>query len=633
MKGFTRRARTCAAVAGLAVLATTATANAQTRPEKVGDGIPTGQMSTQMFNYGGYIGTGTNTGTANPITSVAPTSKGVQCLTSVQPNPRATPPIVGDPADQLAECYRNRLEALFAFLQKKGVTSIELFSHAGYPAETDVEGLKAYRALLEKYGLHAAGQHGTHQATVNQAWKNRVAAAKILGADALGSGSFGSPGVNTYANTLQTAQNLDTIGKYSVEQGVGPVYVHNHTGEFDTKYMDNGELKSAWQIIVERTDPRYVFMELDVFWSQDAHNSTTGEASAALINKYPNRIKMLHIKDGTGVTGQVSDTNTRTGQPIATGTGEIDFRPIFAAAKNRVQYYHHEHDGGTITDANTSFTNLKGVGSASVATLMGYPAGSAAVDAGGAAAGNTFPVRVENTGDKPLAITTASIVGDNAGDFTIVNNGCLNQTLAAGALADGSTPAVARGTCTVTVGYGATNIAKSSVAYLQLNSNADDATEKVLLTGSTTNTFNTPVPVGGTVAATLALNLGTAPTFGAFVPGVARNYDISLPVKVLSTAGDAKLTVSDADPVNPGKLVNGAFALAQPLQVSGNNTANPTIAYKSIATPADVLTYAGPTAGTEDVTLNLRQSIGANDPLRTGSYAKTLTFTLSTTTP
>ena len=33
------------------------------------------------------------------------------------------------------------------------------------------------------------------------------------------------------------------------------------------------------------------------------------------------------------------------------------------------------------------------------------------------------------------------------------------------------------------------------------------------------------------------------------------------------------------------------------------------------------------------VTITFRQPIGANDPLRTGTYSKTLTFTLSTTTP
>ena len=33
------------------------------------------------------------------------------------------------------------------------------------------------------------------------------------------------------------------------------------------------------------------------------------------------------------------------------------------------------------------------------------------------------------------------------------------------------------------------------------------------------------------------------------------------------------------------------------------------------------------------MTVDFSQSIGANEALRTGSYAKTLTFTLSTTNP
>ena len=35
----------------------------------------------------------------------------------------------------------------------------------------------------------------------------------------------------------------------------------------------------------------------------------------------------------------------------------------------------------------------------------------------------------------------------------------------------------------------------------------------------------------------------------------------------------------------------------------------------------------------DPVTITFRQHIGATQPLRTGSYSKTLTFTLSTTTP
>jgi hypothetical protein len=35
----------------------------------------------------------------------------------------------------------------------------------------------------------------------------------------------------------------------------------------------------------------------------------------------------------------------------------------------------------------------------------------------------------------------------------------------------------------------------------------------------------------------------------------------------------------------------------------------------------------------DPVTIALSQTIGANEPLRTGTYAKTVTFTLSATAP
>ncbi len=43
-------------------------------------------------------------------------------------------------------------------------------------------------------------------------------------------------------------------------------------------------------------------------------------------------------------------------------------------------------------------------------------------------------------------------------------------------------------------------------------------------------------------------------------------------------------------------------------------------------------TYAAPVSN-DVVPIEFKQSIGANEPLRTGVYAKTLTFTLSTTNP
>ena len=141
--------------------------------------------------------------------------------------------------------------------------------------------------------------------------------------------------------------------------------------------------------------------------------------------------------------------------------------------------------------------------------------------------------------------------------------------------------------------------------------------------------------VDGNVPATLALTLGSAPSFGAFTPGVARTYTATSSANVISTAGDATLSVSDPSSTATGRLVNGAFALTTPLQAAATSPLGAGVALANVggsSAPANLLTYSGPVSN-DAVTLNFSQAIGANEALRTGSYSKTLTFTLSTTTP
>ena len=122
-------------------------------------------------------------------------------------------------------------------------------------------------------------------------------------------------------------------------------------------------------------------------------------------------------------------------------------------------------------------------------------------------------------------------------------------------------------------------------------------------------------PVGGTVPATLALTLGAPATFGAFTPGVAQGLHGQ-------HDGDRDLDRRrrDAHRRRPartatGHLVNGAFSLPQPLQGLGD----------------------GQDVDRPDLQRRRHDHVHsrstANDALRTGTYAKTLTFTLSTTNP
>ena len=95
------------------------------------------------------------------------------------------------------------------------------------------------------------------------------------------------------------------------------------------------------------------------------------------------------------------------------------------------------------------------------------------------------------------------------------------------------------------------------------------------------------------------------------------------------------MSVSDPSSVATGRLVNGGVLAAQPVRAKAASAAGTGGAFAPVggsASPTSLLTYAGPVSN-DAVTVSFEQAIGANDALRTGSYSKTLTFTLSTTTP
>jgi hypothetical protein len=139
--------------------------------------------------------------------------------------------------------------------------------------------------------------------------------------------------------------------------------------------------------------------------------------------------------------------------------------------------------------------------------------------------------------------------------------------------------------------------------------------------------------VGGSVPATLSLVLGAPASFGGFTPGLAHTYTATTTATVVSTAGDGALSVSDPDTAHPGHLVNGAFALPSPLKASATSPRGTAAAGGTVSgSPLTLLTYSGPVSQ-DAAAVTFSQDIGSGDPLRTGTYAKTLTFTLSTTQP
>jgi sugar phosphate isomerase/epimerase len=83
-------------------------------------------------------------------------------------------------------------------------------------------------------------------------------------------------------------------------------------------------------ILMKETDPRLVSYEMDLFWAVSG-----GADPIALLERYPGRFKMFHVKDG------VAPYTDKTQADV--GTGSIDFKPIFARGKG-IEHYFVESD-------------------------------------------------------------------------------------------------------------------------------------------------------------------------------------------------------------------------------------------------------------------------------------------------
>lgn len=97
---------------------------------------------------------------------------------------------------------------------------------------------------------------------------------------------------------LQTyCEYFNEIGKRAEKAGIKFGY-HNHAFEFE-KVEDKVVM---FDYMIENTDPRYVFFQLDVYWAVIGKRSPVD-----IFKKYPKRFDLLHIKDEKelGASGMV----------------------------------------------------------------------------------------------------------------------------------------------------------------------------------------------------------------------------------------------------------------------------------------------------------------------------------------
>ena len=129
------------------------------------------------------------------------------------------------------------------------------------------------------------------------------------------------------------AEQFNTMGQKVADAGMRFGY-HNHTMEFA---QQDGVV--PFEELIRLTDPRLVTFEMDCGWVM-----VGGGDPVSYLRRYPTRISMLHVKDFKHTDKPASVVDPPP--PAELGRGTLDYRPIFAAAKQaNIKHYFVEQEG------------------------------------------------------------------------------------------------------------------------------------------------------------------------------------------------------------------------------------------------------------------------------------------------
>jgi len=218
-------------------------------------------------------------------------------------------------------------------IKANGFTDIEFSNLFGKTAAE-------LRALIDERGLKCSSFGVSYEDFIN---KTALVAqnAKALGADYVRVAGIPHKGVFTPEEAQQAIDDFNKTGKLLKEQyGLSFVY-HNHGFEFEP--YKTGTL---FDRLVEQTDPKYVSFELDILWA-----FFPGQDPAKLLDKYPGRFKLMHLKDlKKGIKGNLSG-GTSGDNDVALGAGQMDIPAILKAAKKAgIQHYYIEDESNNVME-------------------------------------------------------------------------------------------------------------------------------------------------------------------------------------------------------------------------------------------------------------------------------------------
>jgi sugar phosphate isomerase/epimerase len=260
-----------------------------------------------------------------------------------------------------------------------GIGFREIETYGPYPFSTDLA-KKYWNSVTPQLGFDGSGYFGHSQAEIINIMKSHgfnvpsmhtdidtlqknmgtlADAANKIGAKYVVLPSIPEDHRKTLDDYKRTADDFNKIGAEALKNGIRFAY-HNHG--YGLKVTDG---KMPLDIILDGTDPKLVFLELDLYWT------TAGGASPIdLIKKHSGRYKMMHIKDMkqkvhfAGDGGEASQWIALFPYMSNAGEGILDLPSIIKTAKeNGMEHFFVEQDmvAEPAIALQKSFNFLKGL--------------------------------------------------------------------------------------------------------------------------------------------------------------------------------------------------------------------------------------------------------------------------------
>jgi sugar phosphate isomerase/epimerase len=212
------------------------------------------------------------------------------------------------------------------YIKQMGIRNIEFSNLFGKTAAE-------MRALLDARGMVCTSYGVYYDALTNQT-DAVIRDAKTLGAEFVRVGMIPHKGEFTFQQADAAVKDFNRVGQKLKGNGIEFSY-HNHGYDF-TPY-ENGTL---YDYLIQHTNPDYVSFELDILWVHQF-----GQDPVAYLKKYPNRFRLMHVKDLKKGLAVGLDVKTSPENDVPLGSGQIDVKKILKQAKkSSVKYYYLEDE-------------------------------------------------------------------------------------------------------------------------------------------------------------------------------------------------------------------------------------------------------------------------------------------------